>query len=520
MPLNEGHGVARGVEHGVRPPEHVVHPVDPLSREGLVLDSVARKFNADYEGLFKNTLEASRQELLRATEVAKSYTFDLNRFWETSRDAARNQYVFDKRTEKPWFDEINSKLTETDEKLKSQLAKWDEVTSPYADHYQTDEIYNAAHELRRTIESGMEKVTIDVFGGEQTDPVNRAKQLYSIRLTGALAGMAERINNRLGTLAAGKTAELVTISRQTKELLERTGKDPIAEKIAGEEKEARENQSEIGKNEYSKEGLLDLMKRELESSLELNRKDLTAQERQQLKEEQEKVRKALATFREALDHVAMAVGEKTKIANGRSDVFGDFRHLVAQKLTPKEFASRKDRWERAAVTLAGVEGRFTNAVLKTTAEGTQRAQERQERYQQLLDDAKTSAAKDPAGYWRKVKGEFFDQIEAVSGRELKETLNEAFKSDMAKQLQDWNDQSKRTRLDPVKLQEIATNLIATITNYSERAEFALRSETRTADTAVAQALQEAGDGVQAALAALRTAMTAKLQLLFDKGAFN
>src|SRR5208283_2329683 len=113
--------------------------------------------------------------------------------------------------EKPWFDEINNKLTETDEKLKSQLAKWEEVTSPYSDHYQTDEIYNAAHELRRTVESGMEKINFDAMGGDRTDPVSQAKVLYSLRLTGALAGIAERINNRLGTLAAGKTVELVTM---------------------------------------------------------------------------------------------------------------------------------------------------------------------------------------------------------------------------------------------------------------------------------------------------------------------
>ena len=517
MTITERHGATRGVEHP-RPPEHVVHPIDPLSREGMVLDKVAKNIHSDFEGLFKG-LHGSKEDLVRLTNVAKTYSFDLNRFWEYTRDSARNQYMYDKRSEKPWFEEMNEKLKETDEKLKSQLAKWEEVTSPYADHYQLDEIYNAAHELRRTIEGGLEKVKINVERSEK-DPADKAKTKLEAQVIAALGGIAEQISSRLGALAAGKSAELITLSRQMQELLTRNAKDPIAERIGNERKETQELNKEIAKNDYSNDGLFKLLEQDLESALKLARNDLSADERRELEQKRDQAQEAIAALETALNDTKMPDFERRKMADARAEMTEAYKHLVRQTLTPDGFATHKGRWDLHVATLVSIGARYSAAAVKTAAGAAQKAQTRQVRYQQLIDDAKPAAGKDPAAHWRKVKGKFLDQVETVAGKELKETLNEAFKADLAQQLQDWIDNAKKTRLDPVKLQEIAASLSATITTYSERIEFTIRSESLDADPALARALQEAGDGMQASLTALRTTMTGKLQMLFDKGAFN
>jgi len=100
-------------------------------------------------------------------------------------------------------------------------------------------IYDTAHELRRTIEGGLEKIKPPKGDIPAAGPQVKAEMAYRYSLSSALAGLSEQIGSRLSALAAGKTVELVTMSRQTKELVERAGKDKIRESIVAEANEAQ-----------------------------------------------------------------------------------------------------------------------------------------------------------------------------------------------------------------------------------------------------------------------------------------
>ncbi|MBV9083765.1 MAG: hypothetical protein JOZ62_13885 [Acidobacteriaceae bacterium] len=495
-----------------RPTEHPVHPVDPLSKDGLILSRIAEHFKSDAENLFHDILN---DNVLRTQAAeAKNFSFDLNRYWQYARDSANNRYRYGKATDKAWLQKTDTLLKEIDGKLATQLAAWEEVTSPFSDRYDAAKIYDTAHELRRTIEAGLEKIKPNGMPG--TSPQAKAEAAYSYAVAGALAGLSEQIGTRLGVLAGGKPVELVTMSRQAKELVERAAKDKVGETIAAEATQVQDLYSDFINNDYSAENLANLWERRLDLDVELLRKDLSPEKRRQLQTERDNTAGALDTFRTAIDKADVPLAVRKQIDSLRTDVFSADRSLTSRRVTykPEELISIKTKRDAAVTALIAKETEFFKTAAIAVAEEARNAQDRYDQFQQLLSDAKTAAGKDPAGYWCKIKSAFLDQVEAVSGKELKKTLdNDAFDSNLSQQLNDWNEESKKTRLDPIKLQELASSLEATIASYSERAGVALRKE---ADPA----LREVADGLQAGLSALRHALAKRLQYLVDNGAFK
>jgi len=223
----------------------------------------------------------------------------------------------------------------------------------------------------------------------------------------------------------------------------------------------------------------------LDLKVELKSKDLAPEKRQELQRESEKTAKALEVFKNALDKADIPVAQKKEIADLRGEVFSTDRYLVDKRVTlsADELQVKRVKRDGLVTALIGRETRFFKEAATAVADGAQSVQDRRDLYQQLLNDAKTAANKDPASYWRDVKKTFLEGVEAVSGKELRSTLDKvAFDSKLADQLNGWNNESKKTRLDPARLQELASNLEAIINSYSQRTDVALRKE---ADPALA-----------------------------------
>lgn len=141
---------------------------------------------------------------------AKDFQMDLHGFWIRALDLAKDAYTFtNKDYDRSWRDQKEKSLAEIDDQLTTQPTKWEELISPFADRYDAKEIYNIAHELRRTLARSGEKFTL--LGDNIPKSVQeKAEAAYVARIASALAGIAEQISARLTTIAAGK-AELYAI---------------------------------------------------------------------------------------------------------------------------------------------------------------------------------------------------------------------------------------------------------------------------------------------------------------------
>jgi hypothetical protein len=209
----------------------------------------------------------------------------------------------------------------------------------------------------------------------------------------------------------------------------------------------------------------------------------------------------------------MADDLRRKISETRGEVGSVDRDLLMIDFwTPEERLRKLEKRAGFVKTLAGWEARFVDAGREAIKKEADEAQDRSERYDQTLADARAAMRKDIAGYWSRLKGDFLSQVETAAGEELRGTLDEAFGANLSEQLTTWTTETLKTRLDPVKLQTTATDLLATLSSYSIRAELVTRGRKE-------PELIEAHDKLQCGLSAIRESVAKSLKFLFDNGAF-
>jgi hypothetical protein len=496
--------------------EHNVTPIDKNSEQAAGLKVVGEQFKKHEKTLFRD-IYSDRFLSERAGE-AKNFSFSLNRFWKYSRESAESAYRYDIRYDKTraeWFDKTDTSLKEIDQRLATELARWEELTSPFTDRYEANEIYNTAHDLRRIIERGVEKLKSD--GNQQS----KAQQDYALAISSALAGLSEQIGGRLSALAEGKTVELATMSRAANELVERAAKDRISDSIATEMNETRDFLVAFTAIESQPEQTK-LWGQRLDSEIAGLNQDLPVQKRQEALRDREKAAKALEVFGAALDKVDMTATQKKEIVDLRIAVADQDRFLVAHRAEfgAQELQTLRGKRDGLVTALIDAEFKFHQQAGKAVIFAAENAQDRNNMYQELVKNAKTAATEDPQSCWRKVKATFLEGVEALSGRELSKNFEKAFDSDLTGKFKKWNDESSKKTLNPAKLQEVASDLEAIITSYSRRADVSVREVAATALPEVAAALREAGDRLQAGLTALRAVMAGRLRTLFVNGAFN
>lgn len=358
-----------------RPPEHTVHPLDPRSREAATLGAVGEQLKNVAENMYKGydpylQSGAGVGEMFRPHAAeAKNFHMDLHGFWSRSLDLAKDAYTFtNKDYDKSWLDQKEKSLAEIDDQLTTQLTKWEELTSPFADRYDATEIYNVAHELRGTLARAGEKFTLSGDHMPKTVQEN-AQAAYVARIASALAGIAEQVSARVTAIAGGK-AELNTLSRQTQEFAERAAKDKRAETIAAEASYGRDFRKDFAKTEYTVESLTKLREQQLDLSVELLSDNLSPDQKLRLQQELDRTNRALEVFVEAAKK-AMTGNRAFEAIDLRGEIEKQQKHHLEdckKGKDPEVLQNNKEKIDGMVAKLVSIEKQYLKATAKAVAE--------------------------------------------------------------------------------------------------------------------------------------------------------
>ena len=164
-----------------------------------------------------------------------------------------------------------------DRGLEKRLAEWEEATSPAAE-YDPDRIGAATDALRESIRAARATLDLRLLEGVRLE--DRAEIACLSLLGSAPTGLSEQIAERLHAIAAGGIVEPITMSTQTKQLIERAGTDEAGDLI----EQARANmETELAKrrdNKARSEQLIHDRTTEPDGlRIELQAPDLTAAQR-------------------------------------------------------------------------------------------------------------------------------------------------------------------------------------------------------------------------------------------------
>ena len=524
-------------------------PVDPSRRQELANLSTAATTGANglfrevlkkrgvtlakvYDALRKGAAPKNSPEEIRIRQTqeladrASDYSLDLRTYWSHVLRFANDGYSLGGTGGSvPELTRLNAEMSAVDRSLKDQLLDFEKATSPHQQDYDVDEIMEAGRKVLETI-GGAGQHLVAGMAGETLEAKGPA---FRAAIAVGLSGLSEQIGRRMNELAAGHTPPAVTMSNQTRELVQRSVNDRPRDQIAKEASVA----AELIKNKdaYTPDTLTSMLVRQLEIQERLLDPGLKPQERQNLDTEQKKIGRSLELLNDFIDKAKAIGGDARKKARETlEDLARKLRdddiatkladpnlpleeraaliHLLTEradppKLTDDERAALMGKATKAAKDLLASFG----PALKVAGTAQRRLQE----YQKHVSDGKTAIGKNLAAYWGTVKNTFLNEVKAVSGTNVRDALDKTFDRDFAEKLGDWNSELKKTKLSADKLQGLAKNLVETIDIYSKQAELALGKDS--ASLAII-------DKVQAGLAAIRESVAVRLKALFDDGAFN
>jgi len=457
------------------------HPVKPIEHESpgaRHLAEVVHSFNRDIQGFYDRTTlrdpgepgykPATRSEILRdnlkVIDRAAEYTLDLPQYWSATREAISDGYQYGEPTVDRFEKRLETDFKTIDRNLERQLGEWHEATSPSAE-YDPDRIGQTAKELLKTIGSGREALDARL---KEVSLNNGAEITYVSQLDSALTGLSEQIAERLRTLAGGGVVEPVTMSTQTRDMIERAAQDPFAA--------------------------------ELRRDFETKREDL------------KKKREIRTNNGESISN------RSRELEQIRSELKDD--SLTAELRKDKE--AKASELEQALSRLRSAQGRLdVNLAAADAALG--RSIEHGFEYDQSLKTAASELAngRDLASFWHDTKTRLFAGVDAVTGKqEVSKTLDEAFDSGLAGTLEQFKKQIAADSLKPQELQATAAKLLQTLDTYGRRMTTILGNEKARATGESAVALQQIMDGAGAPISALRSAIATELNLLFKNGAFS
>jgi hypothetical protein len=493
-------------------------------------DKIVKVYDALERGAptTNSPLEIQIRKARELVDRAGNYSLDLSTYWShVLRFASDGYSLGGTGGSVAELTRLNGDMSAVNRSLRDQLLDFEKATSPHQRDYDMDEIIETGRKVLDTIGAAGQHLVAGMAGEnlEAKGPAFRAAIVLG------LSGLSEQIGRRMNELAAGRTPPAVTMSNQTRELVERSANDPPREQIAKEASAA----AELIKNKdaYTADTLTSMLVRQLEIQEKLLDPGLRPQERQNLDTEQKKIGRSLALFNDFIDKAKTKGGDATKATRETLDE-------SARKLRDDDIATKLDDpnlplEEHAALIellakradplppkltdddRTALVSKATKAAKDLLASfgpalkvaGT--AQRRLQEYQKHVSGGKTGIGKNPAVYWESVKKTFLAEVKAVSGSGVRDALEKAFDRGFRKKLGDWNSEIEKPKLNAGELQGLATNLIETIDIYSKQAELALGKDS--ASLAII-------DKLQAGLAAIRESVAERLKALFEDGAFN
>jgi hypothetical protein len=474
-------------------PDHSVHPIDSRSNDAQNLRKVGQQFKTDAQSILGDAGGVSKKATQDArrliAERAGDYALNLHGYWSRAIDSAVDSYIYSHGGDKNRLDTVLGPVSEIGGKLKSQLTAWEEATSPFSDKYDERKIDIAAHQLLTTLTGAKATLSHD---GLPKEP----GQFFDERMLAAVAGLMTQVGDRLTALSEGKVVTPVSLSTQAREVMEMAGKDLAAQKITDAARKAQAEWNDFqAKSTYTAESLAAAL---------------------------DKIGDKTTRVVEGLiDKVKKTSLEQTRIDNARTELTKVLINLQSddgrpadQRMPPEDRTALEAQRKPAAEKLALLEMPFLSAARKGVESEAVAAKDRLDEYQQRLDDAQGAIGKNPANYWRKVKGRLLNEVKAVAGEDVKNRLDKAFDAGFADQLKSWTDAlAPNNRLKPADLQRIALKISETASSYSTRATYAMQN----LEPGVVQEVQ---DKLDAALAAIRNLAVEGLKSLFASGAFN
>jgi hypothetical protein len=503
--------------HEVRAPEHAIEP-----NRRSELRTLSNDFHKHATDILSGISVASdkmkggpelAQIQLRAEFVSRSagdYSLDLHRYWSFAGRVANDEYLGSFGGSAQHLQGLNDYFSKVDRQLDKPLAAWEKATSPFADHYDADSVKEAASRLLDTLKS-VDNYLAARFDGitKLADKKSQKEGGFEIRLRLGVGALSEQIGQRLAALGAGDTVDRVSMSSQTQQLLERSGKDPALEAFTKESVMVQGRLDALKADPMKKMG--EMRARQLEIVEERVSK---TKETAVLDEENLRLDRALYSLQKELDAVNKPIRDQRKIGEAR-DRLGELRKTLTRKLSPEERTSAKEEYKNFAATLARLEEPFLALAAQAADQEIQDIKYKGEAYKQGLENARGAfaEAKNSSDYWNGLKTELLSTVEVAGGKDLRNLVNNSFVADLAGQLKAWRNEQAEIRLDPAKLQDRAAKLLETVNAYSLRATTALKN----LDPGLAAPVQ---DRLNCGLAALRESVTKELKFLFDHGAFS
>lgn len=503
------------------PDEHVVHPLDPASKEASILGRVGEQLKNDATEYFnsyltvKGPVESSQAKALKIAERAGDFSLNLQDYWKSSLNSFTDKYVYEAGADRKRLDELLQPLREASSKLEPQLKRWEELTSPYADRYDEGAIYTAAHDLMGTLRDALKKARPG--DGLLMDPQYKAESIFLGDVCSSLSGLSEQIGIRVIKLSEGEVVKPVTISAQTQEAMERARKDPADEKIADQATSDQEIRDDF-QTKFTEDNLLKMRQELIQIREQLCDEKLADDRLNSLKKSQDEIIQTLKRFAtecaNAKKGTALRDAERFKIDDARIKL-NKLTNSLSPQMDLNDRQSTVDEAKALAVNLSNLEKKLLNIVSQSTEQAANESQTRLDDYRQSLNDARSAVGKNISDYWARAKSDFLDDVEANADKKLRGTLEKAFDADFRELLSDWKGEVTAPKVDPAKVQELASTILQTTESYSIRAEGILLAADALAADADRPSLRPVLDRLNCSMTAIREAIANQLQSLLQ-----
>ena len=493
-------------------PDHVVKPIDRTSKEALVLKRVGEELHTDATKHFEGLGAAERDIMKPIAERAKDFALNLPEYWKSSLNSFIDKYTYEGRGDRAQLEVWTAELGSLSAELEPELKTWEELTSPYSDHYDEGAIYTAAHQLLDSLRRASEKFQHPKE--KLNDPQWIAEAALVDRIRSAVSGLSEQIGSRLLALADGKVVPPVTISAQTQEAMLRALQDPAGKRLADEAASAHQFHDDF-KTKFKEDGLLQMREDLIEIYEQMVDDKLPKDAKAALETSAKAIEESLKEFRKArlqgLEE-ARVPGRDAKylaLRNAEGDLI-TMTERINKKMEPAERTALVADAKLAAAALAALEKPFLDPAAKIAAQAAQDSAERFSAYDQCLKDATSNIGKDLSGFWDTAKRDFLDTVEANSDdAQLKRTLDKAFDANFGSSLSTWKSLVGAGK-DFAAIEKQASEILRTTESYSIRADGLVK-----AANADPVALQPILDRLNASLVAIREKVANQLKALLN-----
>lgn len=323
----------------------------------------------------------------------------------------------------------------------------------------------------------------------------------------------------MDALSRGEKIPNATMANETVELMNRAAKDEsltkLSEDVAGLE----------AKRDILSKLTAESLSSKVERNEELNRrindidklgKDKNDPERVELVKQRDQLALELKPFLEVYKGDRQPKGELRELTDRLRAIDRSIRLLRDHPDdTPERRAEKAtERAAKQAERKTVLEKLLPEMQMAINQE-LEASSSRKESFEQLLLERRRDFDADPYKFWSTNRKAVLDDIEAISDKQTRKTLEDAFSGGLSDKLKSWTDiLTKDRNPKPEKMQSLALEVVTMADKYIHIVQEILRNPD--SDPAIA----ELRDKLVAALSAIRFSVSKDLSFQFENGRFN